>query len=169
MASTDIVAAQTAMTIQNNCFWTRGALTGAGVYDWLAGLPIEVRLTLPNGTRVLLVHASPETDEVGIRDERSDTEERALLADIDADLVIVGHTHRPLDRSVNGMRVWNTGSVSNPVTSETRAIWTLLEADDAGYRLERHYAVYDVARMLSRLEAIHHPAEASIRAFWAGK
>lgn len=170
LASTDLVAAQTALTIQNNCFWTRGTLTEAGLIDWLAGLPVEERIELPNGAGVLLVHASPGTDEGGgIHDEQSDTEVRALLAGVHPDLVIVGHTHRPLDRSVNGVRVWNPGSVSNPVTGDTRAMWTLLDADANGYRLERRFAAYDVARVLSRLEAIHHPAEAHIRAFWTGK
>jgi predicted phosphodiesterase len=41
--------------------WTRGCLVGSGDIEWLSGLPMEHRVALPDGTRVLLVHASPGT------------------------------------------------------------------------------------------------------------
>ncbi|MBA2469976.1 MAG: metallophosphoesterase family protein [Chloroflexia bacterium] len=150
--------------------WGREVLRAAGLFDWLGALPLEARLSLPDGTRVLLVHAAPGTDEgPGIRADQSDEQLEDMLDGIEADLVVVGHTHRPLDRTFNGVRVWNPGSVSNPVTEDVRAMWTLLDADDTGYRLERRFATYDVAGMLSRLAAVHHPAEAHIRGFWAGR
>jgi len=46
-------------------------------------------------------------------------------------------------------------------------MWTLLVVGELGYRLERRFAAYDVARMLARLEAIHHPADEHIRTLWA--
>lgn len=95
--------------------WARGAITIAGQLAWLASLPLEVRTTLPDGTRVLLVHASPGTDEgTGFRAGQSDDEMRAILGSPEADLVLVGHTHIPLGRTVDGVRIINTGSVSNP-------------------------------------------------------
>ncbi|MEJ7902116.1 MAG: hypothetical protein WKF63_09725, partial [Thermomicrobiales bacterium] len=69
--------------------------------------------------------------------------------------------------TVNGVRVWNPGSVSNPVTTEKRAMWTMLVVGEPGHRLERRFAAYDVAGMLARLEAIHHPADEHIRTLWA--
>ena len=39
--------------------WTRGYVSAAGWLDWLTNLPLEVRLILPDGTRLLGVHASP--------------------------------------------------------------------------------------------------------------
>src|SRR5258708_20521055 len=39
--------------------WTRGYLSAPGWLDWLSNLPLEGRLTLPYGTRLLAVHASP--------------------------------------------------------------------------------------------------------------
>lgn len=170
LASTDLKAAQTALTIQGNCFWTRGAVTAAGLFDWLAGLPVEERIALPDRTQVLLVHAAPGTDEgLGVRREHSDEDVGSLLAGVKADLVIVGHTHRPLDRTVDGVRFWNPGSISNPVTSDTRAMWTLLEAEANGYRLERRFAAYNVARMFTQLAGVHQPAESYIRGFWREK
>ncbi len=147
-----------------NFAWTRGALMAAGQLDWLAALPVEERVTLPDGTRVLLVHAAPGTDDGdGIRDEQSDEELGGMLAAAGADLVIVGHTHMPLDRTAGGVRAWNLGSVSLPFTAEKRAMWTLLEADDNGYRLERQFAAYDAAAVRERLDAIDPPAAFVLR------
>ena len=150
-----------------NFYWTRGAVTATGGYDWLASLPVEERIALPDGTRVLLVHASPGTDEgSGISVRQSDDEVAGLLEDANADLVIVGHTHVPLDRTVSGVRVWNLGSVSNPMTDDQRAMWALLEANERGYTLERRFATYDVPAVLAALEAAHQPALAVIRRSW---
>jgi putative phosphoesterase len=147
--------------------WAQGAITVSRQFDWLASLPLEVRTTLPDGTQVLLVHASPGTDEgTGFRAEQSDDETRVLLGVPDADLVVVGHTHMPLDRTVDGVRIVNTGSVSNPVTDDQRAMWMLLEADEWGVRLDRRFMAYDQEAYLRQVTNMRHPAEAAIRAFF---
>lgn len=43
--------------------WTTGAISTGGRMDWLAALPSDVRTTLPDGTRLLGVHASPGRDD----------------------------------------------------------------------------------------------------------
>jgi len=43
--------------------WTRGCLVARDQLEWLAGLPAEQRASLPDGSRVLLVHASPGRDD----------------------------------------------------------------------------------------------------------
>ena len=149
--------------------WTRGAITQAGIEHlaWLKGLPLESRQTLSDGTRVLLVHAAPGRDDgAGPLASHSDDDVRSMLAGCDADLIFVGHTHTPLDRTVDGIRVINTGSVSNPVTGDRRAMWTLLDADREGYELQRQYATYDVEAYLRQVAELQHPAEAGIRAFY---
>lgn len=149
--------------------WTRGALQVSDGYDWVAGLPIEERATLPDGTRVLLVHAAPGTDDgPGFQPGISEEELRASLAGAEADLVFVGHTHQPMDETVDGVRLVNLGSVSNPGTADTRAMWTLLDADDSGYRIERRFAAYDLAAVIAALEAAHHPAKRFVSSFFDG-
>src|SRR5215472_13364361 len=79
--------------------WTRGYVSAAGWLDWLASLPLEVRLTLPDGTHVLGVHAAPGRDDgPGLHPHHSDDEVEQRLAGCEADVVIVGHTHVPMDR-----------------------------------------------------------------------
>ena len=146
--------------------WTRGCVTTAGGYDWLADLPMEIRVVLPDGTRALLVHASPGSDDgPGATADMTDEElESAGWTCADADLVFVGHTHRPLDRTINATRIVNVGSVSLPATAEPAAMWTLLDATNAGYRIEHCLAPYDLDAVARALNDARHPSAAYLRA-----
>ena len=166
-AAADPEQALAGMSFGRGFAWTIGAVTAVGLRDWLTDLPLDWRTTLPDGTRVLLVHASPGRDDgPGISPDDADEVVAERLAGAEADLVITGHTHQPLDRSVDGVRVWNLGSVSNPGTDDQRAMWTLLEADDQGYTLTRQFATYDVPAMLTALADSHHPTRDYVRLFW---
>lgn len=140
--------------------WTRGAIAATGHYDWLAGLPVEQRTRLPDGTSVLLVHASPGRDDGrGITADQSDNElltDRGLR-DCGASLVFTGHTHRPHDRQLRGVRVVNVGSVSLPFGQDRGATWTLLTADRSGYRIEHRVESYSVAAVHRAIDAAHYP------------
>ena len=73
-----------------------------------------VTVTLPDGTRVLLVHAAPGTDDgLGLNNSLSDDEVREALAGCEADLICVGHFHLTMDRHVDGWHIIN-GEVTRP-------------------------------------------------------
>ncbi len=148
------------LLIARSLGWTQGAVTHGGWFDWLAGLPLEQRLTLPDGTRMLAVHAAPRTDDgPGITPEVSDAELPTVLTGCEANLVVVGHTHRPMDRSVEGVRVINLGSVSNPpVGEDRRASYALLEAGESGYRVEHRRVAYDHQAVIWEVQRVRHPA-----------
>lgn len=151
--------------------WARGAIATSGHDGWMRAIPLDVRETLPDGTRVLLVHAAPGTDDgPGITPEMTDADLIAALAGATADLVVVGHTHVPLDREVTvdgaTVRVHNLGSVSLPKTDDHRAMWTLLTADETGHRLERRFASYDIERLKNRFDSVHHPAADALKAMF---
>jgi predicted phosphodiesterase len=159
-----------ALQVAASFAWTQGAVTAAGQFDWLAALPLEQWLTLPDGTRLLGVHAAPgEDDGPGINPGQADDELAALLAGCDADLVVVGHTHVPLDRTAGGVRVVNLGSVSNPATADLRAAYIVLEADASGYRLERRRVAYDIPAVMAAIEGIRHPASAFLLGYLRGE
>ena len=74
---------------------------------------------------VLYVHASPRND-LDIFTERTPEDRIAFLfADVDADVVVCGHTHSQFERVVAGKRVINAGSVGMPYEDEPGAYWTL--------------------------------------------
>lgn len=146
------------LAMASNLAWTQGYIRASGWWNWLEDLPLELRLTLPDGTRMLGVHAAPGLDDgPGIIPLLSDDELRTLLAPAAADLVIVGHTHVPLDRTIDQVRVVNLGSISNPMRSRLEASFALLEADTGGYDIQMRYVDYDRQAVIHELQRVKHP------------
>src|SRR5262249_42231205 len=79
------------------------------------------------------------------------------LAGCEADVVIVGHTHVPLDRQIGSIRAINLGSVSNPVTPGLQATYVLLEADAQGYSIQLRRVEYDREAVIKAIEQARHP------------
>ena len=158
------------LAMATNLAWTQGQIRASGWWDWFTRLPLEARLTLPDGTRVLGVHAAPGLDDgIGITPLLSDDELRTLLISCEADLVIVGHTHVPLDRSIDGIRVYNLGSVSNPMRPRLEATYALLEADTNGHTLQLHYVDYDHEAVIAALHSVKHPTADWLAKFIRGE
>ena len=98
---------------------TRDALSAEQI-AFLVGLPPTVQIG-----RTLYCHATPRND-LDIFTERTPEERIApLFADVDADVVVCGHTHMQFDRTIAGKRVINSGSVGRPHGDEPGAFWTL--------------------------------------------
>jgi len=158
------------MRLASSFAWTIGAVAPTGWLPWLRALPLEMRVILPDGTRVLAVHAAPGTDDGdGVRVRSSDDELRDQLAGVEADLVLVGHTHIPFNRLVGGVRVVNPGSVSNPFPPDLRASYAILACDSQGYTIEHHRAEYDRQAVIEAMKRVAHPSEAYITRFMRGE
>ncbi len=169
-AQSDSKLVPTLLVMATNLAWTQGHIRASGWWDWLVQLPLELRLTLPDGTRILGVHAAPGLDDgVGIIPPMSDDELRTLLAPAQADLVIVGHTHVPLDRTVEGVRVFNIGSVSNPLRERLEASYALLEANASGHHIELYYVDYDRQKVIEELQRVKHPTSDFLVKFMRGE
>jgi putative phosphoesterase len=150
--------------------WTQGVITGGSWLEWLAALPLEQSFTLADGTRLLAVHVAPGQDDgLGIHPRLSDDELSDLVAEAGADLVCVGHTHWPVDRTVRGVRVVNAGSVSNPSALDLRASYALVESTPSGYQVEHRRVVYDVETVITAVEQSRHPAGAYIISHFRGE
>ncbi len=143
--------------------WTAGAVAATGWLEWIDALPVEARLTLPDGTRLLGVHASPgKYGGTGIHPNLTDAELHYLLADCNADLVCVGHTHWPMNIRVNvgqgrDIHVVNLGCVSNPIPPDLRASYVILEADKSGYQIEHRQIGYDRETVIEQIRNVRYP------------
>lgn len=146
------------INISRNFGFTYGQVCQAGWHTFIADLPIEHRMTLPDGTRVLCVHASPgKIDGIGIRPDQSETVLLERMANADADLVFVGHTHWPMNRLIGDVHVVNIGNVSNQTYIDLRAKYVILEADQHGYTVEHRYVAYDRAACVAKCEQLGFP------------
>ena len=144
--------------------WTQGMVTCAGWLDWLDDLPVEYRQTLPSGSRLLAVHASPGRDESrGLHPKTNDEQLQRLFADEKADLIFVGHTHYALERFIGGRHLVNPGSLSNPNTADKRACYALLRADSDHYEITFRQVAYDWQAVLDRAEAVRFPSRQFLR------
>jgi predicted phosphodiesterase len=158
------------LEVAHSFAWSQGYVTGAGWFDWLARLPLDLRLELPDGTRVLCVHAAPgEDDGAGVNPVQSDREVGAILAGCGADLVFTGHTHWALDRTVDGVRAVNLGSVSNPWAPDLRAGYVLLDAGADGYEVRPRRVDYDLQAVIDGIAASHHPTAGYLTRWFLGR
>lgn len=162
--------AQLHIQVARSFSWTTGAVAATGWLPWFGELSLDMRINLPDGSRVLAVHAAPGTDDgMGISVNTSDEELFKLVADVDANLVLVGHTHIPFDRCVKDIRVVNPGSVSNPFPPDLRASYAILEADENGYTIKHNQSDYDRNAVIKAIQEVNHPSEEYILKFMRGE
>ena len=138
--------------------WTQGAVTIAGWFDWLAKLPLDYEMILPDGTKCLCAHATPGNDDgYGIDKDLPDSEVRELLKGCTADLICVGHNHQPINRKVDRWHILNPGSISNPRHPILQASYAVLDASNKGYRIEHRLVEYDRDEVISQVQELKHP------------
>ena len=89
--------------------WTAASILPA-TRAFLEGLPAELRFSL-RGTRLLVTHTSPDGRKEGIRPDLDPEDLAGLALGARADVVIVGHTHRPFLQEAGQVRFINPGSV----------------------------------------------------------
>jgi predicted phosphodiesterase len=150
--------------------WTKGFVTARGKLDWLAELPLDIRFTCADGVRVLAIHASPGTDDGdGMHPGLSNAEIEELVAVAGADLIVSGHTHEPLIRRIGRQVVVNVGSVSNPVASDIRASYAILESSRGGSTIAHRRVSYDTAAFAESVRRSRHPSADYILGFQRGE
>jgi putative phosphoesterase len=93
--------------------------------DVLASWPLTATLEIEGLGKVLFCHATPR-NETEIFTRRTPEDRLApVFKDVDASVVVCGHTHMQFDRTVGRLRVVNAGSVGMPFGT-TGADWLLL-------------------------------------------
>ena len=141
--------------------WMAAELSPADV-DWIESLPASLRSTTAPG--LLLVHGSPESANAGLGTWTSDDELRRHLTAVEAEILICGHTHRPMDRSLPEGRVVNVGSVGLPFNRDPRAQYALFHRRGDNWRVELRRIEYDRRKTYDIYERTGFLAEGGITA-----
>ncbi len=112
--------------------------------DFLASFPERLVVEVAGLGPVLCCHASPRNDTDVFTVRSADDRLRELFAGVEQRVVTCGHTHMQFERTLDGIRIVNVGSVGMPY-SEPGAYWALLgpgvSLRRTGYDLEAAAAV----------------------------
>jgi predicted phosphodiesterase len=139
-----------------NFRWTVERLSYAD-YEFLRDLPPRLEMDVPGYGRVVAVHATPTDDETVLLPDTPDEEIRPHLSGLDARLLVYGHTHRPVDRTVNGLRLVNDGSAGLPLDGDPRPAYALLGFEDDQCTVTIRRVDYDQEAVIAELERVGHP------------
>ncbi len=133
--------------------------------EYLSNLPTHLELTYGK-QRLYMVHGSP-------RDPLneyifSDIPNRVLaelVRDLDADIVMLGHTHTPMERVIFGKLVINPGGVGQPRDRDPRASYAILNLGE-DVKTSFHRVDYDVKITAEKIETAGLPSELATRLFF---
>ena len=121
---------------------------------YLLQLPLMKKFTI-GGKRFLLVHGTPRDplDEYVMRD--ADAWAKRLEA-VEADIVIVGHTHMQFCLSIGDKMVLNPGSVGQPRDGDPRAAYAVID----GPKILLKRIEYPVDETIAKFESLDVPDKA---------
>jgi len=119
--------------------------------QFLRLLPLKLELKRED-TRFYLCHAKPSDPLYGYCPEESD-EWVEELEQVNADVLLVGHTHTPFIRKIGKKIVVNPGSLGQPKTGKSDACYAIWENGD--FQLKSF--PYAVDKTVERLKALAFP------------
>ena len=136
--------------------WTVERLSYAD-YEFLRDLPPRLEMDILGYGRICAVHATPSDDETNLFADTPDEEVDPYVVGLDARLLLYGHTHYPVDRTVGSLRLVNDGSVGLPFDGEPRPAYVVLDFDAGRCTVTLRRVDYDVEAVVSELERVEHP------------
>lgn len=127
-------------------------------YEFLRDLPLQLEVEIPGFGRVLAVHGAPGDDEATILPDTPSREVAPYLANLSSRLLLYGHTHRPMDRSIDGVRLVNDGSVGLSLDGDPRPAYAILEFSGDHCEIAVHRVEYDREAVVAELARVEHPS-----------
>lgn len=123
----------------------------AAVASW----PLTAELEIDALGRVLFCHSTQIADDPIYTRATPDADLEDIFGGVEADVVVVGHTHVQFDRSLpSSLRLVNAGSVGIPFERPPGAYWALL-----GPAVELRRTDYDVAAAVAAMREQGAPEE----------
>ena len=139
---------------------------------FLRTLPFSVVITFKFSAqtiRLALVHGSPQSNQEYVKEETPDSVLLKMLNEINTDILIMGHTHRPYHKSIfceeENRKIYkhviNAGSVGKPKHGNNKACYVLLDIDEkqqlnnpSSIVVQFFYVPYDVEKVIEKIHSI---------------
>ena len=99
----------------------------------IACWPDSINLRFKDTPPIQVFHGTPNDPWDSIYWTLTDAEIEKLLHNVEADFVICGHTHLPMNRQSGRWRIFNPGSVGVPLDGIFSAGYMLLNGDEQGW------------------------------------
>jgi putative phosphoesterase len=140
--------------------WTAGRLGREGV-SFLKTLP-PYQIIRDGDWHMLAVHGSPRSDEEGLTVETPAEDIAHMRVTSEVGVIVCGHTHVQMDRTINRIRVVNAGSIGIPFDGDPRASYAII-SNLAGYgegltQVKLRRVQYDVEKAVAEYYDLNHPA-----------
>ena len=120
---------------------------------FLAALPLTEVVDVEGLGAVLFCHGTPWSDREIVTAVTSDERLRRILEGVEPRTIVGGHVHHQFDRTVDGYRWINAGSVGMAYEGRPGAFWALLGPDVEFRRTE-----YDVEAMVAAMRETDYPS-----------
>jgi predicted phosphodiesterase len=118
---------------------------------WIERLPDDLVTAAAHGLPGLrIVHGSPRGNRDGIGAWTSEESLREITDLVSEPLLVCAHTHRPMDRELDGTRVVNVGSVGLPFNGDPRAHYAIFEWQGGAWQVEPIRVPYERERTRAR-------------------
>lgn len=134
--------------------WTREHVS-PDTKRWLAALPFRIDVRPLGGhvagPRLILLHGNSVLNTVYWTEDRSDrfcVQMSEMVSAKAGDVIAFGHTHRPWQRTVEGVRLVNSGSAGRPKDGDWRACYALVTMEGNAVDIEHVRVEYDVERAM---------------------
>jgi predicted phosphodiesterase len=143
--------------------WTREN-TSAETKTFLGALPFSTAIRPLgghlSGPTLILVHGTPTLNTLYWTKDRPEsfcTQMAVVAGAKEGDVIAFGHTHLPYERTVNGVRFVNTGSVGRPKDGDWRAGYAILDLGMTT-KVEFTRVEYDVKKAAAGIRASTLPS-----------
>lgn len=137
--------------------------------QFLCNLPYIVKLEFRfpfHSLKLVLAHGSPFDNNEYVLPDTKDTYLEELLNEVEADILLMGHTHRPFHKALFSEKenkkiyqhIINAGSVGKPKHGNPHACYVLLEinqslalTDPESVLVHFHYVPYDIEKTIKHI------------------
>ena len=118
----------------------------------IATWPDTINLRFDDAPPIQVFHGTPASSWDPIFDSMTDEEIEKILANVETEYVICGHTHLPMDRQINRRHVFNPGSVGLPFDGIRSASYMILDGDSNGWHPTFRRVPFDHEAVLREFE-----------------
>lgn len=137
-------------SILENLYWTAKQLHPEHV-KLFSGLNLTFETRTEKSDNVLFCHATPRDENEIFTRLTSEEKLLPVFDNVDADIVVCGHTHMQFDITVGNVRIVNSGSVGMPY-GKPGAYWLLL-----GQNVEFRFTPYNLSMAAEIIQKTDYP------------